>query len=140
MTRSYLETLIWSEPLYTETEGGTLEYEGATYHEGDSLDNLIEVDDLPKSIVEQAEKDCESFVSYVEETLGFDPELEFEASGVGFNFLLSRNGHGAGFFDDVWGVDCRDYSKELHKAAKTFGTIGLQVWVENDELKIDSHN
>jgi hypothetical protein len=139
MTRSYLETLIWSEVLCTEIEGGTLEYNGDTYRDGEPLDEMISVHDLPKSSVEQAEKDCAGFVSYVEDALGFDPELKCNPEGVGLNFLLSRSGHGAGFFDSEWEIDGVDYSQELHKAAKTFGTIGLQVWVENDELKIETH-
>jgi len=139
MTRSYLETLIWSETIWPEVEGGTFEWEGCSYREGDSLDNLIEAEDLPKSIVEQAKEDCAGFVSYVEETLGFDVELHFDSKSVGHNFLLSRNGHGAGFFDGLWEVEGVNYNRKLQEAAETFGTIGLQVWVENDELKIESH-
>lgn len=42
---------------------------------------------------------------------------------AGHDFWLSRNGHGAGFFDGHWG----EYSNKLQELAKSFGECNLIV-------------
>jgi hypothetical protein len=135
MIRSYLETLVWSETLT-----GEMEYLGETFNDGEPLDSFLYVEDLPKSIAEQAKEDCNDFVEYVRDELGYDPIEEFDPASVGSNFLLSRNGHGAGFFDSSWVVVATEFNKDLQKAAKTFGNVGLDVWMEDGKLKVDTHN
>jgi hypothetical protein len=72
------------------------------------------------------------------ETLGFDPFMEFDAGDVALNFCLSRNRHGAGFFDSEWLVDGVNYARELQDAAKTFGGVDVEVWVdEGGALKVE---
>ena len=174
IVNAYLETLLWSETLSACDEDGNPTsitipenapgpYAGDTFEDGTSLDSFLDTSDLPDlapKVVAEAREDLEGFGSYVEETLGFDPFEAFDAKQVAHDFCLSRNGHGAGFFDDDYIVRHEDLSEEgqvkadmaedsgrdalnvaraLQDAAKTFGTTGLQVWVENGTLHVESH-
>jgi hypothetical protein len=134
MTRSYLETLLWSETL-----GHTFEYDGTEYDENDNLDQLVSYNDLPKDIVERAERDCADFVEYAG-SLGMDL-ASFDEGEVGHDFALSRNGHGAGFFDSDYVLDGENIANRLQSAAKSFGSFGLTVYVSDArKLAIECHN
>lgn len=153
---AYLETLLWSETLSAADEDGspsTLkipETSCMTSVAGDEigdcspLDSFIDVSDLPEiapKLFDEAREDLEGFAHYCEEALGFDPFEVFEADKVAHEFCLSRNGHGAGFFDGSWVHDGTEYADALQDAAGTFGTYGLSVWVNEGapEVSIESH-
>lgn len=145
---AYLETLLWSECFHGQGEDGEdpLVVDGEEYAPGTPIDQIpgCDVSDLatlaPK-IVKEAEEDLDGFQSYCEETLGLDPFEVFDASQVAHDFCLSRNGHGAGFFDGVYEYEGEEYSSDLQAAAKTFGTMGLSVWNEEDgTLRMESHS
>lgn len=154
---AYLETLLWSETLSAADEDGnpsTLkipETSCMTSVAGDEiddcspLDSFIDVSDLPElapKLFDEAREDLEGFAAYCEETLGFDPFEVFDRLQVARDFALSRNGHGAGFFDGdyVW-AGGRNEADRLQAAAETFGTYGLSVWVNEgaQEVCIESH-
>lgn len=153
IVNAYLETLLWSEALsacdgdgnptsITIPENAPGPYAGDTFEDGTSLDSFLDTSDLPDlapKVVAEAREDLEGFGSYVEETLGFDPFEVFDAEQVAHDFCLSRNGHGAGFFDGDFTHEGEQYCTRLQDAAETFGTMGLQVWVENDTLHVESH-
>lgn len=141
---SYLETLIWSESLVE-----TLTYEGIEYTEGSSLQNLVDSSDLKDGpLWQEAADDLEGFRTSCLQGLGIDPFTFFDACGVAHNFVLSRNGHGAGFFDSVWKVitystgllDVEiNLAQGLHECAKQSGTHSLMVWVDKTgALKVGS--
>lgn len=78
------------------------------------LDKNFGPDDIAVETLEQMKSDCAAFRADNEELL--------EKSGLslerqGHNFWLSRNGHGAGFFDD------NQY--KLQRAAKVWGEFNL---------------
>ena len=93
--------------------------------EGEPLDSL----DLELSPEARAamDGDCAAFIAYCEET-GVDPFPDYghpEYSNLemsGHDFWLTRNGHGAGYWDR--GLET---GEELTRAAKTFGSCGLYV-------------
>jgi hypothetical protein len=141
---AYLETLLWSETLNATDEDGnpsTLKIPetscmtsvaGDEIDDGSPLDSFLDVSDLPElapKLFDEAREDLEGFASYCEETLGFNPFEVFDAERVAHEFCLSRNGHGAGFFDGSWVHDGEEHNDALQGAAQTFGTYGLQVWV-----------
>lgn len=139
---SYLETLIWSESLVE-----TLTYKGIEYTEGSSLQDLVDPSDLEdEHLWQEAADDLEGFRTSCLQELGIDPFTFFDACDVAHNFALSRNGHGAGFFDSLWevttrGVKVTDLAQELQACARQFGTYGLEVWVdETDALQVRSHS
>lgn len=149
---AYLETLLWSETLHD-----SVTIEGEEYEEGTSLSDVpgcdvSDLETLAPKILEEARADLEGFRDYCLENLGIDPFRFFDPSQVAHDFALSRNGHGAGFFDGTYEVAFRseggpDFSAasgesvadELQAAAETFGTFGLVVWVENGALRMEAH-
>jgi hypothetical protein len=84
--------------------------------------------ELSNSAREQMKKDCEDFFLYCEET-GISPLPEYDngefsdAELSGHDFWLTRNGHGAGYWDRGLG----EIGDKLTKAAKTFGSCDLYV-------------
>jgi hypothetical protein len=172
---AYLETLLWSECFHGQGDDGEdpLVIDGEEYEAGTPIDQIpgCDVSDLATlapGIVTEAREDLAGFASYVEETLGFDPFLVFDPAQVAHDFCLSRNGHGAGFFDGDYVTVATDEIRELlskstwegmgvvtkegeemtvnvndalQDAAKTFGTMGLSVWTdENGMLCMESHS
>ena len=79
---SYLETLLWAS-------GSEGEFDGITIYD------FAEVD------VERSKSDIEAFINKINENPAAIAEAnEYDERMLGHNFALSRNGHGAGFFDD----------------------------------------
>lgn len=146
ITTQYLETLLWSETLMGEItvpESSGLVTAGDTFEEGTPLDRIIDVSDvrdLAPDVWKEAESDCEAFAAYVEDELGFDPFMVFDSMQVAHDFALSRNGHGAGFFDGDYTHEGEQYANALQRCAKTFGTCGLDLYVSDaGELALSSH-
>lgn len=156
----YLGTLLWSETLAAcDEEGvpGVLSYRGTQYRAGCPLQDIIDVSDVDRinpDITKEVEADLNDFVVYCMREIGIDPFRFFDPKEVAHNFCLSRNGHGAGFFDGSWVVetkrdglmfDKRDLAKDLQSCAEAQGTHGLTVWVAvdaegNESLKMRSHS
>lgn len=142
---AYLSTLLWSETLHDD-----ITIEGETYKEGTSLNDVPGCDssDMPDDVRESAAEDLEDFRSACLSDIGIDPFKFFDAERVAHDFCLSRNGHGAGFFDGEYSVISRgggagpdtfkqDLSRDLQRIARYSGEHNLNVWVDdNGELKI----
>lgn len=104
MVTSYAETALWSS---TEcSEDGDM---------GEPLDADYSVDDIDNAAFAVMVSDCESFRDCQAELLG-----DVEPSTAGHNFWLSRNGHGAGFFDSD-----AEHADDLQKATKPYGSVDL---------------
>lgn len=100
MLEAYLECAEWSsvnEPL-------------------DSLD--LEFSARGKK---QAAKECRDFLRFVND-LGIDAR-NWDSCQFGHDFWLTRNGHGAGFWDRGF-----PEGAALTKAAKSFGSIDIYVF------------
>lgn len=102
-TQSYLVCALWS----------------STDNDGDPLDCSYMIEDLSSEALFRCVLDCTKFQLENANLLeGIDP------SDAGHDFWLTRNRHGAGFWDG-------DYKKEqgdaLTKAAHAFGEIDLYV-------------
>ena len=101
--QSAIETLLWSE----------------CDDDGNPLDKNYEVEDISEETCDKLRKDCDNFVEANKVMLkesGLSDEL------IGHNFVLSRNGHGAGFFD----AGC-PHADELQRATKPYGTFGFYI-------------
>ena len=120
---AYVEAALWSS------------YDEATPAGGEPLDKNYSAADLAPETAEQMRADCERFRAEQAELLTryyaeLPPKEEWTGEAqAGHDFWLSRNGHGAGFFD-------REASREvcdgLQAAAKSFGNVDL--YVEDDGL------
>jgi hypothetical protein len=114
-TLGYLETALWSSNDESTPSGG------------EPLDRNYTVNDIALETVERAIADCKAFqeanAAYLE---------NYKASTAGHDFWLTRNGHGAGFWDG-------DYDKAdgdaLTKASKAYGSVDLYV---GDDGKVHS--
>lgn len=102
--RQYLVTALWSETDYDNDD--------------EPFDKNHTITDFADEALEKATKDCNSFMEKNEEYLlnAGDDEQN------GHDFWLTRNGHGAGFWD-------RGYSKEvsdhLTAACEKYGEIHI---------------
>jgi hypothetical protein len=103
-TRAYFETALWSSTDESNDQGG------------DPLDDNYSIDDISPETRTEMISDCADFQERYSKLL---VESGMDFSRAGHNFWLSRNGHGAGFFDDD--------QDELQEAAKSYGEFTLYV-------------
>ncbi len=103
----YLIAALWSE---TTGEEGTPLYE--TY----------EIEDIEETAVSAATEDVKNFIDLCEEQRPgiFD---DMDLPQIGHDFLLTRNHHGAGFWDRGLG----EVGQFLTKQAQSFGGICFDV-------------
>lgn len=118
-TLAYVECALWSSHEYNE--------EGET---GAPLDANYSLQDLSDGLRLEIMQDCAAFQKDNAETLGeayelysHNPEWSHEAQ-AGHDFWLTRNGHGAGFWDRGLG----EAGRKLTAAAKVYGSVDLQVF------------
>lgn len=98
--RDYLTCAAWS----------------STDFEGESLDSY----QFSENAEKQMKNDLQNFVDLVNAEI---PEMEMDAGQFAHDFWLTRNGHGAGFWDRGLG----DLGDKLTKLAETFGECDLLV-------------
>lgn len=105
--RSYVGTMLWA----------------STDEEGNPLDSDFSYEDLSLETWRQVIQDCRSFFSQTENVYAMD-DAPWGKDGSnpyqmgGHDFWLTRNGHGAGFWDGDWPAP---YDTTLTTLAKTFG-------------------
>ena len=85
-TRQYLETALWSSTDESRDDGG------------DPMDDNYTVDDIDPETVSAAQLDCDNFREKAGDLLDEHPDPTMGAH----DFWLTRNGHGAGFWDGDW--------------------------------------
>lgn len=89
-TRQYIDTALWSSMDESDPETG-----------GDPMDRNYDACDLAPETLEAMEADCERFRDLADDLLDEHPDPEIGAH----DFWLTRNGHGAGFWDGDWPVN-----------------------------------
>jgi hypothetical protein len=102
MVTSYTEAALWSS-----TDG----------NEDVALDENYGVDDIDNAAYAEMISDCESFRDSHADMLS-----DVSPSDAGHNFWLSRNGHGAGFFDSS-----AEHAHALQAATRPYGSVDLYV-------------
>jgi hypothetical protein len=103
-TRQYIETALWSTNDESDEQGG------------EPLDKNYSISDIAPETMKMMIEDCDEFQEQYADLLaasGLDNEK------AGHYFWLSRNGHGAGFFDEDL--------NELQAAAEAYGEFDLYV-------------
>jgi len=106
----YLECALWSSTTVTRDDDG---------EESDTpLDDLADVDDIAPDTLADMRRDCLDFI----EANRADLEASgLEAGRAGHDFWLTRNGHGAGFWDEGLG----ELGERLSDASKPYGGYHL---------------
>lgn len=102
---AYIECALWSSSDPDDNDRPLNE----TYCEG----NIV-----PETLAAM-KADCEKFIELTAGLISAD-----EAEAAGHDFWLTRNGHGAGFWDGDWG----DLGDQLTDLCKPFGERDLYVW------------
>lgn len=92
------------------------------------LDEKYDSNDIAPEALKEMEADCAKFIAENETALGDYAEKigtnEYTVSEkAGHDFWLTRNGHGAGFWDRGIG----EVGDKLTEASKGFGEVGLYV-------------
>lgn len=115
-TNGFLECAMWLGKRY-ESE------EAAERGEGDDLLDVFEPSDIPADIMREIESDCTSF--YEAHAALWQDEPYYDDEQAGHDFFLTRNGHGAGFWDR--GIENGD---ELTAASKPYGSFNLEAFAD----------
>lgn len=100
-TAAYLETARWSD----------------FNDEGEPFDSEIE---FSPDAIKRAEKDCAAFQAECDELIG---DCIADWGQAGHDFSLTRNGHGAGFWDGDWPLN----GDLLTQVCKSYGPINLYI-------------
>lgn len=111
--KAYIACALWSTPEYN-AEG----------YMGDGLDQKYSEDDLSALTREEMRRDCEDFQVANQGLLTtVYATAHYSAWQAGHDFWLTRNGHGAGFWDRGLGA----IGDELTAAANVYGSVDLYV-------------
>jgi hypothetical protein len=113
--RAYIECALWS------TTGPEEEP-----HACENLDDLFSAEDIAPECLESMRADCDDFIAANADDLrDYCEKMRSEEwSGeerAGHDFWLTRNGHGAGFWDRGLG----DLGDRLADAARVYGGVDL---------------
>ena len=109
---------------------GYLEAAEFTECHGDNNPELRDADGFSREFLMLADSECAEFQRENATLLSAAEELGETAEQAGRDFWLTRNGHGAGFWDRGLGV----IGDRLTKAAHAYGEVALYV---NDDNLID---
>ncbi len=97
--------------------------------EGEPLDHAYDDSDLSEEALGALQEDCEEFINGNLDVLGSVIEVfDYNVYQAGNDFFLTRNGHGAGFWDRGLG----EAGDALSEAARVYGTS--ELYVGDDEL------
>lgn len=120
--KGYLVCALWSSNDESTPDGGN------------PLDQNYGIEDISEEAMAKMKADCEKFVKLNGHLLteeNFIGRREGSLMGyAGHDFWLTRNHHGAGFWDGDWK---KEVGEKLTTSAHTFGEIDLFV---NDDGKI----
>lgn len=106
-TKSYLGTALWSSTDNSDASGGN------------PLDANYDIHDFSDKALQIAIKDCADFQKKAAALLEGE-----NLRTAGHDFWLTRNGHGAGFWDGDYE---KEKGEELTKISKTFKSIDVVV-------------
>lgn len=143
VTEAYLAAQLWTGILDFYTN--TLEFGGESLTADSVLDSVVTVEELPEEIKTEAREDVEQFLSMVSPYLKFWPNAaELTAEQLGHDFSLTRNHHGAGF----WDRGLEELGAWLTRVAQSMGSSVIYGAVviadlenpslEKDNLRLDT--
>lgn len=117
-TKSYIECALWSTNDESDPSGG------------EPLDSNYSVDDIDPDTLAKMVADCERFQAENAEDIATYPEGRWTPEEMaGCDFWLTRNGHGAGFWDGDWPEES---GNRLDKSCDAYGECDL--YVENGTI------
>jgi hypothetical protein len=121
-TRAYIECALWSSIAYKDRDD----------EDGEPMDRNHGTEDISVNSLKRMISDCKAFQednqAQLEEAVNTG---SYVLSQAGHDFWLSRNRHGAGF----WDRGLKEVGEALHQAAKDWGSCDLRlfrgkIWLE----------
>lgn len=138
VVEGYLESLVWTGTLDFMT--GTYEFGGECLTSDGVLDSVLSVEDLSPEIVESATTDVDSFIEQIGEYLKYwDIPEHLTPSQLGHDFNLTRNHHGAGFWDRGYG-ELGDWLTRVSHAMGSQALYGSIVVIDTDNPSLEKDN
>ncbi len=113
----YIEAMLWAN-TYGEDENGEM-----------TTDNDVSFGDLTEEALRTMQDDCGDFLGVAEGIVERNLNDRYDSAHAGHDFALTRNHHGAGFWDRGLGDD----GDLLTDIAQGFGDSNLQI-LENGEI------
>jgi len=105
-TTAYIEAALWSSTDESDEQGG------------EPLDDNYGFDDIAEETLASILDDCKAFQRDHADDIGGELEQ------AGHDFWLTRNGHGAGFWDGDW----EDIiGQRLTDASDVYGSVDLYI-------------
>ncbi len=104
-TKQYIETALWSS------------HDESTESGGEPMDRNYTIDDIAEGTLAGMMADCADFQA------SFGEFVADDRSQAGQDFWLTRNRHGAGFWDGDWGEPYAPISAE-QPSADRYKTVG----------------
>jgi hypothetical protein len=104
-TQVFVESLLWSEVDYDTEE---------------SLDQGYDLLSCTPEVWSTATRDCQDFLNKFGSRIDSD-KLRLAA----YDFALTRNGHGVGFWDGDWDYMGEDFVKEVDEYCESAGNFNL---------------
>jgi hypothetical protein len=124
-TRGYITCMLWS----TNDE------------DEEPLDKNYDVDSLSPAFLRRIKADCANFQKENADNLAHAvsarPSEWSAMEHAGHDFWLTRNGHGAGFWDDPQLYGGREIADRLTDAAHAYGSVDVYTVVDQDECPGD---
>ena len=118
MVDAYIKAALWSSDA-TDNEGSSRgSYERLNFDKSN----------LSPAAKKRMEDDCSAFYAAVIDGLANELSSEFSYEQMGHDFWLTRNRHGAGFWDGDWP---KSVEKSLTDTAHAFGEQHL--WLDAEE-------
>lgn len=105
-TAAYIEAALWSSMDNADDQGG------------EPLEANYGPDEIAPETLVSIQEDCDAFQR--DHAADIDGDLE----RAGHDFWLTRNHHGAGFWDGDWGDDV---GQRLTEASHSYGSVDLYV-------------
>jgi hypothetical protein len=131
MLTATAETALWADATHEEDTEGTGQYEReiADLRHGYAPDFE---EALPEETRDALAEDVDSFLRTAWLYLAADG---ISPDDAGHNFHLTRNGHGAGFWDRGYA-----HGDQLTVLAQVFGWFGLEVSGHGEDIKVTGHH
>ncbi len=113
-TTAYIECMLWSTNDESTPEGGV------------PLDENYDIKDIDDNSLRNIIVDCEAFQRKHADSISCGPEnllytlLRSVKAQAGHDFWLTRNGHGAGFWDGGWE---REVGERMSKTCEKMGEV-----------------
>lgn len=114
-TMAYLEAALWSTNDESDDNGG------------EPMDKNYDFDDIAPEALEKVKADCAKFQADNADWINRKHCLNYSTTPearAGHDFWLTRNGHGAGFWDGDWS---KESEAVLTVASKKFGEVNPYV-------------